>query len=1095
MTAASIARVGQSLCFGGAALGALGLFGWLSGTRFATTIVPGLPPMTPNTALALMLIGAAGVARRRGEAGWIQKTLSLLATLLVLIFAVATLAEYGFAVDLDIDRLLIPNETVTHSVRPSPTTALALTLLAAALLLFNARPASRVRPSEWLVFCAALTAFTALTGIILGAEPLYRLTRAPIIGVSLPTAISLLLTSTGLLLERPAAGVMRVATSPGPGGILLRRLTLPIVVVPVVLAFVVTHVAALQTVEDISIAVAVLVAALTASGLVMVVATATPLDRAHAQLVASRAQTRSLLEQAPDGIVVADLDGRYIDINDAGCRILGRSRDEIIGRTFVEFMPPEDVPRLWQEREFLRGGGTNVGEWRTRRKDGRDVPVEVSARILPDGRWQAVFRDISERKRLEEQAESARAQLAESEERFRLAIDEAPIGMALIALDGRFIRVNRALCEIVGYSAEELTGLTFHDITHADDLHVDLALAGQLHRGEIPRYQLEKRYFRKDGTIVQVMLSRSILRDRSGEPICYIAQVEDITARKRLEEELRVSEAKSSGIISMSADAIISVDAEQRISQFNEGAEKIFGYSKTEAVGAPLDILIPERLRAAHRKHVSGFAASSGRARRMGRREVPIVGRRKNGEEFPADAAISMLDVSGTRVLTVVLRDVTEQKRIENEQRFLAEIGPALASTLDYEETLSCIAEIPVRRLSDLCILDLVDETGEIRRLKVASRNPAHAWIRDAFLRVPLDPRGPHLVRSALESRQPVLIQHPAPEDVEALAQHVEHRRTFNALALQSIMVIPLLAHGRVLGAMSFLSVTPSQIFEPEDVSVANQLAERAALAIENARLYSAARRAIQVRDEVLGIVAHDLRNPLAAILLEAALLRRQAAALDRESSESVEAIRGAATRMNRLIEDLLDVTRLEAGRLPIEPSRLAPARVAADAIELHRALASSRGLELRLNHPVDLPDVWADRDRLLQVFDNLIGNAVKFTQSRGRITVAAVPRDSDVLFSVADSGPGIPREDHPHLFDRFWQARATGRSGAGLGLPIVKGIVDAHCGSVWMESAPGRGSTFFFTIPTADYMSRASASPARRQTAFEAPHGFGRPA
>ena len=165
------------------------------------------------------------------------------------------------------------------------------------------------------------------------------------------------------------------------------------------------------------------------------------------------------------------------------------------------------------------------------------MPVEVSSNILPDGRWQAFVRDISERKRIERT-------LQESEERFRLTVDEAPIGMALVALDGHFVRVNRALCEIVGYSSDELTGLMFQDITHPDDLDADLVLAGQLARGEIPRYQLGKRYIRKDGTIVDILLSASILRSREGAPLYYIAQIEDITERKRAQAALKDSEQR-----------------------------------------------------------------------------------------------------------------------------------------------------------------------------------------------------------------------------------------------------------------------------------------------------------------------------------------------------------------------------------------------------------------------------------------------------------------------------------------------------------------------------------------------------------------------
>jgi signal transduction histidine kinase len=180
---------------------------------------------------------------------------------------------------------------------------------------------------------------------------------------------------------------------------------------------------------------------------------------------------------------------------------------------------------------------------------------------------------------------------------------------------------------------------------------------------------------------------------------------------------------------------------------------------------------------------------------------------------------------------------------------------------------------------------------------------------------------------------------------------------------------------------------------------------------------------------------------------------------------------------MIRIIEDLLDVTRMEAGGLTIEHSRLSAAQVATDAVDAQRGLASSRSLELRLELPPELPDIRADRDRLLQVFENLIANAIKFTPAGGRITVGATRQEADVLFWVRDTGPGIAVEDQPHLFDRFWQARSTtGRGGAGLGLPIVKGIVEAHGGRVSVESAPGSGSAFLFTIPIARHGERTPA-------------------
>ncbi len=796
-----LARTGAWLCLGGAALGALGLFGWISGTSLFTTIVPGLPPMVPNTALALLLIGCAGAARQGDDTGRVRKVLSLLATLVVLALGVVTLAEYGLGIDLAIDHLFANREATVFAGRSSPPTAFALTCLAAALLLADVRATARVNLSEWLVLVAGLTAWTALTGIILGAAPLYRLTRAPLIGQSLPTAISLLLTSLGVLLARPTAVVMRVATSPGPGGLLLRRLALPAILVPLGLGLVVTR---LSGAQEVAIPVAILAAAMAAVSLVLIVVTARPLDRAHENVEASRTRTRNLFELAPDGIFVADIDGRYIDVNEAGCRLLEYSREEIVGRAIIDFVPPDDVERLRQARELLLMGMPHVGEWRLRRKDGSYVPVEVSANIIPDGRWQ-------------------------------------------------------------------------------------------------------------------------------------------------------------------------------------------------------------------------GF-----------------------------------------------VRDITEQKRLEKEQRFLAEVGARLVTTLEYEETLTRIAEIAVQDLADCCMLDLVDEKGEVRRQRIVCRDPSKAVTCDKRLLVSTHQTRPCLVRSALESRQPVVVQRLSSDDVEALALDEDQLQTLRRAEARSAVVIPLVAPGSVLGAITLLYSNRSRMHGPDDLRVACAFAQRAALAVDNARLYRAAQRAIQARNEVLGVVAHDLRNPLSLIQMEAVSLQRDKTHPERPSREPGEVITRAATHMNRLIEDLLDVSAIDAGGLTIAQSRVSAAHVAIEAVDAQRRLRSAESLELRLELADNLPEISADRDRLLQVFENLIGNAIKFTPPGGSITVGAVPRDAHVQFCVKDSGSGIALEDRAHLFDRFWQRHPTRHGGAGLGLPIVKGIVEAHGGDVWIDSAPGRGTKVFFTIPAA---------------------------
>jgi signal transduction histidine kinase len=229
-----------------------------------------------------------------------------------------------------------------------------------------------------------------------------------------------------------------------------------------------------------------------------------------------------------------------------------------------------------------------------------------------------------------------------------------------------------------------------------------------------------------------------------------------------------------------------------------------------------------------------------------------------------------------------------------------------------------------------------------------------------------------------------------------------------------------------------------------------------------------AAQSAIQARDDLMGIVAHDLRNPLSVIVMQAEYLRMLPAPKDTQADESADAISRSAMRMNHLIQDLLDVSRIEAGSLSLRRTGVDPGRLLADAVESQQPLASAGRIELVADVAAPLPRILADQDRLMQVFENLIGNAIKFTEAGGRITVGAQSQDSHILFWVSDTGAGMRQQELPRVFDRFWRAQEGAKHGAGLGLPIAKGIVEAHGGRIWVESALGSGTTFSFTIPIA---------------------------
>ena len=351
------------------------------------------------------------------------------------------------------------------------------------------------------------------------------------------------------------------------------------------------------------------------------------------------------------------------------------------------------------------------------------------------------------------------------------------------------------------------------------------------------------------------------------------------------------------GLLAISADAVIAVDDEQRIIFFNEGAERIFGWNADDVGGKPLEVLLPDRFRVAHRGHVHGFGAAHGRARHMGERQQ-LSGLRRNGEEFPCEASIQRIEVDGKNIFAAVLRDISARQRAED-----------------------------------------------------------------------------------------------------------------------------------------------------------------------------ALRAAVTAREDMLGIVSHDLRNPANAVkmLARSILDDDDKANFPAHVLERVRIIQQAAEQIDALIQDLLDTTRLRGGRLHVTLQGVDAAAIAGRSLDSLRPLADAGHVVLSLDLPAGLPTVYADPDRVTQLLSNLIGNAIKFTPPGGSVSLGAHIDGEEVLFVVTDTGEGIDAAELPHVFDQFYQAprdaRHGIRHGAGLGLAISRGIVEAHGGNIWIESTVGVGTTVRFSL------------------------------
>jgi PAS domain S-box-containing protein len=366
-----------------------------------------------------------------------------------------------------------------------------------------------------------------------------------------------------------------------------------------------------------------------------------------------------------------------------------------------------------------------------------------------------------------------------------------------------------------------------------------------------------------------------------------------------------------------------------------------------------------------------------------------------------------------------------------SEQRLKHETAIMLSSSLDYRETLARVAHVTVASLADWCAIDVLEGT-QLERVAVAHADPAKA---DLSLSLPIDAS----VRNG--------------------------RTACGELGIASYVIAPLVVRDSAIGAITVVSADPRRRYAPADVEVIEQLGRRIALAVDNARLYEAAQREGRMREEVLAVVSHDLKNPLGAIHLAAAMLLGNA---DAKSRSFLETIQRSASRMDTLIGDLLDVASIQAGRLAVEAAPVNAAAVLREAFESQQPMAREKGITLALE--AQLPGVILDidRDRVLQVFGNLLGNAIKFCGAGDTVTIAAQLRDHAVELQVRDTGPGIQPDELPRIFEPYWSAKRHARKGTGLGLYISKGIVEAHRGRLWAESTPGKGSTFYFTLPIA---------------------------
>ena len=743
--------------------------------------------------------------------------------------------------------------------------------------------------------------------------------------------------------------------------------------------------------------------------------------RAEEELRRSEERYRSLLENANDIIYTHDLEGNYLAINKACEQITGYTRHEILnGLNIAQVVAPDqlELARRMMEQK-LRDPSPTVYEIDIITKDGRRLTLEVSTRIsYRDGRPAAVegiARDVTGRRRAEEERRQllARERAARREAEDALRAQEA---------------VERSLTLLVEASRLILGSPSLEAVQPAVlDLSRRLVAADAYAIWRLDRATNEWHIVSSAGVSERYAAQRLPASDRDRATLERpVVVAEDVTTLPRFAERRQAYEAE--GIRALLATPL-------RI--HGEPCGTLTFYYRE-----------PHKFRETELRVVTALANLAGAAI-------------SNAELYEEQRALR-----------------AAAQAAERRASFLAEAGRVLSSSLDYQKTLAQVARLAVPGLADWCAVDLLGEGGAPERLAVAHVDPGKVeWAHELQRRYPPDPEAPrglyHVLRTGQSELYPVVTD----EMLAAAARDEEHLRVLRDLKFSSVMIVPLSTHGRALGAMTFVSAESGRRYGAEDLRLCEALSLRAAAAIDNARLYQAAREASRLKDEFLATVSHELRTPLTAIVGWLHLVRT--GQMEASSVEqALETVERNARSQAQLINDLLDVSRVVTGKLHLEVLPVALAAVVDGAITSVRPAADAKRIDVRAALDPDLPDVQGDRDRLQQVFWNLLSNSVKFTPEGGRIDVTVRAVDSSVEVEVRDTGQGISREFLPHVFDRFRQAdQSTTREhgGLGLGLAIVRHLVELHGGTVRAESeGEGRGAAFAVTLPLVPAPQRA---------------------
>jgi PAS domain S-box-containing protein len=787
----------------------------------------------------------------------------------------------------------------------------------------------------------------------------------------------------------------------------------------------------------------------------------------------------AILEQSPDPIYVKDNYSKIRLANEALARIFNRPLAELIGKSEADFFDSEIAERIYNDdQKVLETGETSFFELEVKLDPGsKSVLVTKNPYRDSEGRITGIvgtFRDLTDQKRQEHELKTSRS-----------ATDLIAQGVAEAVIVsepfGKVTFTNRAAEKMFGLSGPAPSGSTLKSLRERfvwlnADGHPcpeDRLPDSQVSRGSseseiLLRFKPLKATSGSLGSSANlerwVVLRSSPIRNSENQLVAILSIYREVTENRKLEDLAR----QQSAAMKASIDGLAVLNSRGEFVYVNDPCALLYGLSSSqELVGKTWECLFNPSDYEKFTTEVLSKVDSLGHWR------GETVGRKSDGTSFYKEMSISQMSHGG---LVCVIRDISDTKRATESQRILDIAVHSLGSSLDYRKTLESFAQVVIGTIAEWCVIDILEADHSITRVLALHRDSEQSGRMEALLTLAQgNLQGSHRKAMIMKTGTSFIY----PDEASLLAEpflQSESIKLHQELKAGSALVVPLIAHGKTLGAITMVRSREETAYRREDLILAEELAQRAAIFIDNARLYEKAQNAITARNDFVAMVSHDLKNPLSAILLNTAFILRnfrrdpEITNKDRHLQKQIEALDRSAQRMNSLIADFLDLARIESGKLVVEKRGYRVQSLIHDAIEMMTPLALEKSIDLTRTSEIVAFSAFFDRERLFQVLSNLLGNAIKFTPPGGQVRIGvyldAHVNSGELVFVIQDSGPGIPGHQRPHIFDRYWQAQDNYRGSAGLGLSICKGIVEAHGGRIWVESSPGEGSTFCFSIP-----------------------------